>query len=73
MYIDVQLADAGEYTIFLRNSSNQVHSVTKVNIIENLNKIKKSKNEGLFFYESKLVILILKTKLLTNLLTYILL
>jgi L-rhamnose mutarotase len=54
--IDVQLADSGEYTIFLRNSSNQVHSVTKVNIVENLNKIKKNKSEGLFFYESKLVL-----------------
>ena len=54
-HVDVQLNDSGEYTIFLRNISNQVHAITQVNIVENLNKVKKSKTEGLFFYESKLV------------------
>ena len=52
----MQLTDSGEYTIFLRNSSNQVHASTNVKIIESFTKSKKAKTEGLFFYESKFVL-----------------
>ncbi len=56
---DVQTNDSGEYTIFLRNSVNQIHAVTKVIINENLTRVKKSRTEGLFLYESKFVDILL--------------
>jgi hypothetical protein len=50
---DALMSDAGEYTIFARNSINQVNVSSTVVVSENLKKLKRPNIEGLFHYGTR--------------------
>ena len=50
---DALMSDAGEYTIFARNTINQVHVSTHVVLCENPKKLKRPNIEGLYHYGTR--------------------